>query len=118
MTGLGDHERRPGADDPGALTQDHLDPARVTVGPRELVRPLGGLDVGDPDHSPFDLRDRLLGDHDDVGSLEASGAERRLVQLAGEIVALAQLGDPHERHDADARPAQRIPEMRTPACAL
>ena len=74
--------------------------ARVAVRAGERPRALRGLDVGEAHHATLDLRDRLLRDHHDVAVLEPAGPQRRLVQLAREIGALVQLGDPHERHHA------------------
>jgi len=91
---------------------------RVAVGAGELPRALRGLDIGEAHDPALDLRDRLLGHHDDVAVLEPAGPERCLVELPGEVVALGQLGDSLERHHADARAVQGMPVRRTPACAL
>ena len=64
--------------------------------------------------APFDLRDRLLRDDDDVevGELDTLGDE------VGEVVAFAQLGDPADREHGEA-PGDRhdSPVTWTPACA-
>ena len=102
-----------------ALAQDHLEVARVAVRAGELARALRGLDVGEAHDAALDLRDRLLRDDDDVAVLEPSGPQRRLVQLAREIVALvAARGSPRAAPRVTARAAQGMPVRRTPACAL
>ncbi len=122
MPGLGDHERGPGADDLAALAEDHLGAACVSVLTRELHRPRGRLDVGEPHHSSLHLRDRLLGDDDDVAVLQPACSACGGMEQAAEVLTLDELREPFERDDADpagAGPtAQRTPVTRMPACAL
>jgi len=94
MSCLGDHERRPGAQDARGLAQDHLRLARVAVA-GEPERLLGGLDPREVDDAALGLRDHLLRDTDDVAVLERDrgGDHRR------QVVALADLGEPFDRND-------------------
>ena len=102
--GLGDHERRPAADDAGGLAEDDLEPPRVAVGAGEPPGLVRRLDLVQADDAPLGLRDHLLGDADDVAvaQLHRSRDQRR------EIVALGDLGEPLDRQDLDhARAASR-----------
>ena len=66
-----------------------------------LVTPrVGGVDPG---HRPFGLRHHLLGHHHDVAVVQAGfgGGDQ-----AGQVVALAHLGDALDREDLEAGHAQ------------
>jgi hypothetical protein len=112
VSGLRDHERRTNPHDARRLAKDHLDPARVLVAFGDLERALRRLDLVETDDTAFRLRDRLLGEHDDVPvlDLDALRDERR------EVVAARDFGQADDRDDAELV-AQR-PVRRTPACAL
>ena len=94
-----DEERRAGADELDRFVEDDLDAARVGVG-GELARLLRRLDVRERDDAPFDLRDRLLRDDDDIAVLEVDALDDR----AGEVVSLAQLGQAGDGRDGEAGP--------------
>ena len=116
MARLGDDERWPCAQDLKSLTEDHLDAAWIGFAGK-LSRTLGWLDVGEVDDATLDLRDRLLGDDEDVVLVEARAACSRLDEDRGEIVSLLELRDPEERDHAQL-PAQGSPVTRIPAWPL
>ena len=90
---------------------------RGSRSPASSQRPLGRLDLVEPDDAALRLRDDLLRDDDDVGVLEPSGAVGRVRQERDEIVALLDLRDALEREDPDLG-RHWSPVTRTPACAL
>ena len=98
------------------LPEDHLDAPRIGVA-GELSSTLGWLDVGEVDDATLDLRDRLLGDDEDVVLVEARAACSRLDEDRGEIVSLLELRDPEERDHAQL-PRQGSPVTRIPAWPL
>jgi hypothetical protein len=108
---LGDHERRPLADDPHRFAQDHLEPPRILAG-RQLARLPRGLDLVQTNDPALGLRDDLLRDDDDVVVLERhrAGDEPR------EIVALPHLRQAGKRDDAQLRHSN--PVSRRPATTL
>ena len=116
MPRLGDDERRARAQDLTRLPEYHLDAPRIGVA-GELSSTLGWLDVGKVDDATLDLRDRLLGDDEDVVVLEAGAACSRLDDERGEIVSLLELRDPAERDHAQL-PAQGSPVTWIPAWPL
>jgi hypothetical protein len=63
---------------------------------REFPCALGGLDIGEPDDAPLRLRDRLLGNDDDVPVLELDG----LGDQGAEVVALGDLRQALDGNDA------------------
>ena len=69
------------------------------------------------DDATLDLRDRLLGDDEDVVLLEARAACSRLDEERGEIVSLLELRDPAERDHAQLL-RQGSPVTRIPAWPL
>jgi hypothetical protein len=113
---LHDDQRRPDADDVGALTQDPLDVPRVAV-VGELEGALRWLDVLQPDDAALGLRDRLLGDDEHIRVLESARAPGRVEQERREIVAVVDLRDALERDDPDFG-SHGSPEIRRPAWAL
>ena len=80
--------------------------ARVAV-VRELERALGRLDLVHPHDASLGLRDDLLGDDDDVGVLEPTGAFGRVGQERDEIVSFLDLRNALERDDRDRRSSRR-----------
>ena len=116
MARLGDDERRARAQDLTRLPEYHLDAPRIGVA-GELARTLGRLDAGELDDATLDLRDRLLGDDEDVVLLEARAACSRLDEERGEIVSLLELRDPAERDHAQL-PRQGSPVTWIPAWPL
>ena len=117
MLRLGDHERRPGADDLASLPQDHLELTRITFGARELGGANRRLDVREAHRATLDLRDGLLCDDHYIPGFEPTGTSRRVGQQAAEVSVCGQLRDTRERDDSDAG-AHSTPVTRIPACAL
>ena len=97
-----------------ALAKDDLHAARISVA-RQLVRPLGRLDIAEIDDAALDLRDRLLRDHEDVPGLEPSHAPSRVDEQRGEIVAGFELRDARGARSPAPRGHGR-PVILTPAC--
>ena len=94
-----DDERRAGFDDLGRLVEDDLDAARIGFARRELDAPASDGSIPfERDDTPFDLRDRLLRDDDDVAVLEVDALDDR----AGEVVSLAQLRQARDGRDGEA----------------
>ena len=112
MTRLRDHERAAGAHDALRLAEDHLDSARVALA-GDLTRPRRGLDVVQSHDSPFDLRDRLLRDDEDVSVLEL----RALGDEARQVVSFAQLGEPLDGRDREGGHRPTISETGVAAVA-
>ena len=102
-------ERRTEAYDAPCLAEDHFDATRVAlVGGRDLPRLLGRLDAVEVHDATLDLGDGLLRDDDDVSVLELGAVQDH----AGEVVALAQLGDALDGEDRERR---HSPTMSRPA---
>ena len=83
MASLRDHERGAGANEPRALPQDHLEPARVLAA-GEVAGPRRRLDVVEASDASFRLRDDLVRDDDHVPVLElgpAGNQRRKVVSL-------------------------------------
>ena len=97
----------------GGLAEDHLDMAGVAVSCL-LAGLLGGLDIGECDHSSLHLGHCLLGHNEDVSGLEAAHSSRCVREQPGEVVSLLDLGDALQREDRD----HSSPVRRMPACAL
>ena len=96
MPRLGDHERRPRADDAGALAQDHLDVARVTVA-GELARTLGRLDSSEPTTRPSAFETAFWATTTTSRVLEPAGPLGGVGEQRREIVAGLDLRDALER---------------------
>ena len=114
---LGDDQRRPHADDVGALAEDPLDVTGIAV-VGELERPLRRLDVVQPHDAALRLRDRLLRDDEHVRVLEAARLLGRVQEQPREVVAVLDLRDALERDHPDLARGHGMPEMRRPAWAL
>src|SRR5205823_5611528 len=110
VTRFADDQRRADANDRARLLQDRLDPPRI-LSAGDLARAVRGLVLVEPNDAPFDLRDRLLRDDDDVGLLELDAFEDE----PREIVALPELRNPGDREE---RVSAHTPTMRTPAWPL
>jgi hypothetical protein len=96
VTCASDQDSALGAEDSLALGQDQLDQRRVLVQPgRQLLRLGARLDVGQPAHPALALRDRFLGDDDDVARLQC----RPLGDQLAERVSCAELGQAGDRED-------------------
>src|SRR5206468_3037301 len=67
---LADDERAAHAHDSLRLPEDPLDALRIAILARDLARTFRRHGVVEADDATFDLRDRLLRDHDDVTVLQ------------------------------------------------
>jgi len=96
-----DHERGPRAQDLDRLAEDHLHLPWIAVGARELDGARRRLDRVQPDDAAFRLRDRLLGDDDDVSGRKAARADTGVREEPPQVVALLDLGEALEADHAD-----------------
>src|SRR6478735_630970 len=113
MSGLRDHERPTLPNDLHRLLEDHLDLPRVALVAGELPRLLRRHDSLEADDLTLDLRDRLLGDDDDVAVLD----RRELRDHRRKIIAFPNLGQAVHGNDLD-HAWSGTPVTRTPECAL
>src|SRR5262249_8785333 len=109
---LGDHERRTRPHDLTRLAENHLHAPGIAAA-RELARAVGRLGPGELDDTPFHLRDRLLGDDEDIAGLETTHGSGRLDEERSEVVSLLELRKATERDNtelvAQPRPVTWMP---------
>ena len=103
-----------------ASPQDHLELPGIALLAGELDRARGRLDLVEADDPALDLRDRLLGDDDDVAGLEPAAARAAVGEEPREVVPLLELRQARESGSTRISPAhgQWTPVTRRPACAL